>query len=140
LGRRFRALKAWMTFRAFGRSGIESRVREHCRLARDLAIVIESEPHFSLSAPVVMAVVCFRYEPPGYSEDDIDQLNEIIAESVNATGRAYITYTELKGRTALRIGIGNIATQSSHVHDVWRCIVDIAKQKGPELKSTPARY
>ena len=32
LGRRFRALKLWMVLRAFGRSGIEARLREHMRL------------------------------------------------------------------------------------------------------------
>ena len=34
LGRRFRALKAWMALRAFGRDGLAARIREHCRLAR----------------------------------------------------------------------------------------------------------
>ena len=34
LGRRFRALKAWMAFSAFGRDGLAARIREHCRLAQ----------------------------------------------------------------------------------------------------------
>lgn len=34
LGRRFRALKAWMVWRAFGREGIAARIREHLRLAQ----------------------------------------------------------------------------------------------------------
>jgi aromatic-L-amino-acid decarboxylase len=37
LGRRFRALEAWMVFRAFGRAGIEARIREQLRLARRFA-------------------------------------------------------------------------------------------------------
>ena len=43
LGRRFRALKLWMVLRAFGRSGIEARLREHMRLGRLFA-----EGHASL--------------------------------------------------------------------------------------------
>src|SRR5882724_11552702 len=34
LGRRFRALKAWMIWRAFGREGVLGLMREHLRLAR----------------------------------------------------------------------------------------------------------
>ena len=33
LGRRFRALKAWVIFRSFGREGIATRLRECIRLA-----------------------------------------------------------------------------------------------------------
>src|SRR5438105_2866602 len=33
LGRRFRALKAWVVWRAFGREGIAARIRDHLRLA-----------------------------------------------------------------------------------------------------------
>src|ERR1700730_8686027 len=34
LGRRFRALKAWIVWRAFGREGIAARIRDHLRLAK----------------------------------------------------------------------------------------------------------
>ena len=34
LGRRFRALKAWMVWRTFGRAGMAARIREHVRLAK----------------------------------------------------------------------------------------------------------
>ena len=68
LGRRFRALKAWMAIRAFGREGMEARIREHCRLAELFAGWVEREPYYSTAAPVTMAVVCFRFEPPGMDD------------------------------------------------------------------------
>ena len=37
LGRRFRALKAWMVWRAFGRQGLAARIREQVRLAQVFA-------------------------------------------------------------------------------------------------------
>jgi aromatic-L-amino-acid decarboxylase len=129
LGRRFRALKAWMTFRMFGRAGIESRIREHCRLAREFAGFVERDPSFMLAAPVVMAVVCFRCVRPDLTDAELDALNESIAETVNSTGKAYMTHTRLEGRTALRIGIGNIATDESHITHVWQLIRDIAGSK-----------
>jgi aromatic-L-amino-acid/L-tryptophan decarboxylase len=124
LGRRFRALKAWMAFRAFGREGMEARIREHCRLAELFAGWVEGESYYSIAAPVTMAVVCFRYEPAGASESDCDLLNERIVEAVNAGGDAYLTHTTLRGRRAMRIGVGNVLTAERHLEHVWRRIRD----------------
>src|SRR6266404_9822749 len=64
LGRRFRALKAWVVWRAFGREGMAARIREHLRLAQLFARWIEGDPRFEISAPVMMGVVCFRLRNP----------------------------------------------------------------------------
>ena len=119
LGRRFRALKAWMAFRAMGRDGIAARIREHCRLARQLAAWVDAEPGFVRAAPVPMAVVCFRYDPGGLSDAACDDLNEAIVTAVNAAGDAYITHTRLLGRVVMRVGIGNVLTTERHVERVW---------------------
>ncbi len=119
LGRRFRALKAWMVFRAFGREGLAARIREQCRLAGWLAERVEEAPQFALSAPVKMAVVCFRYEPEGTDEETCDRLNEAIVAAVNAGGRAYLTQTRLRGRVVMRVGIGNLQTTEEHVARAW---------------------
>src|SRR5438874_3603396 len=61
LGRRFRALKAWVIWRSLGREGIAARLREQIRLAKLLANWIKSDHRFELAAPVSMGVVCFRF-------------------------------------------------------------------------------
>jgi aromatic-L-amino-acid decarboxylase len=127
LGRRFRALKAWMAFRAFGREGIAARVREHCRLAELLAEWIEAEPGFRLAAPVTMAVVCFRHESPGERNETADAENVRIVEAVNASGRAYLTHTRLRERTVMRVGIGNVRTTERHLRILWDEVLEAAR-------------
>jgi aromatic-L-amino-acid decarboxylase len=124
LGRRFRALKAWMVMRAFGREGIESRIREHCRLACLFAEWVAREPYYGIAAPVTMAVACFRFEPPGISAERCDELNERIVEAVNAGGDAYLTHTTLRGRRAMRIGVGNVLTTERHLAHAWQRIIE----------------
>jgi len=126
LGRRFRALKAWMALRAFGRDGLESRIREHCRLACLFAEWVRREPRYRVVAPVEMAVVCFRFEPPGVSAERCDELNEEIVDAVNASGDAYLTHTTLAGRRAMRIGVGNVLTTERHLTHVWHRITEEA--------------
>ncbi len=117
LGRRFRALKAWFVFRAFGREGLVARIREHCRLAQLLVSWIESEPQFELLAPVRMGVICFRAVVPNAND-----VNRAVVESINAGGRAYLTHTTLRGTVAIRIGLGNVLTTEEHLATAWRLI------------------
>jgi aromatic-L-amino-acid/L-tryptophan decarboxylase len=120
LGRRFRALKVWAVFKTFGRAGVEARIREHLRLARLFAEQVSSTRGFELTAPPEMAVVCFRALPelerdaPDF-EERADRLNRALVESVNATGRAYLTHTTLRGRVSARVAFGNILTAERHV-------------------------
>ena len=115
LGRRFRALKLWMVLRAFGTEGIAERIREHVRLAAALRSWIEADPGFELAAPSPFSLVCFRARFPGRSPEDEDRLNEEVVEAVNATGEAFLSPTRLRGRTILRLAIGNIRTEERHV-------------------------
>jgi aromatic-L-amino-acid decarboxylase len=134
LGRRFRALKAWMVWRAFGREGLAARIREHIRLARLCAGWIEGEAGFEILAPVKMAVVCFRALPQELAHEDanssilLDQFNRELVEAVNATGRAYLTHTTLHGRVAMRLAVGNILTTEQHLEQTWRLILEKANR------------
>ena len=118
LGRRFRAIKAWMVWRTFGRAGMAARIREHLRLAHLFGDWIEGDPRFELSAPIVMGVVCFRLR------DSNDKANSNVVEKINASGKAYLTQTKLRGQTCIRLGLGNILTTEQHLRNVWDLIRD----------------
>jgi aromatic-L-amino-acid decarboxylase len=124
LGRRFRALKAWVIFRSFGREGMAARLREHIRLANLFADWIKGDDRFEPAAPVNMGVVCFRFV--GGDKSKIDQLNSEIVEKINASGRAYLTQTKLRGRTVMRIGLGNVLTTEKHLRKAWEMIREVA--------------
>ena len=120
LGRRFRALKAWMIFRSFGREGMAARLRECIRLTNLFAQWIKIDNHFELSAPVSLSVVCFRFVSG--PADKIDKMNSEIVERINSSGRAYLTQTKLRGDTVMRIGLGNVLTTEEHLRKAWSMI------------------
>jgi aromatic-L-amino-acid decarboxylase len=131
LGRRFRALKAWVVWRAFGRAGIAARIRDHLRLAKLFADWLKNDGNrFELAAPVSMGVVCFRFV--GADAVELDKLNNAMVEQVNASGRAYLTQTKLNGKTVMRIGLGNILTTEEHLRNVWELI----RKTADELSGT----
>jgi len=126
LGRRFRALKAWMVWRAFGRAGVAARIRDHLRLAKLFAEWLRGDERFELSAPVTMGVVCFRLR----AADDAtaDRMNSRMVEKLNVSGETYLMQTKLRGRVVMRLGLGNILTTEEHLRDVWRLIREAVEE------------
>ena len=130
LGRRFRALKAWMVFRNFGRRGMEARIREHIRLARLFASWLDADEGFEVLAPVTMGVVCFRAVPRVKSDGDdaqageeaSNEFNRKLVAAVNATGEVYLTHTTLRGRVGVRLAVGNVLTTERHLALVYELI------------------
>ena len=134
LGRRFRALKAWMVFSAFGETGLIARIREHIRLARLFATWVENDSDFELLAPVHMGVVCFRAVDEKTAGSDLlemtNALNRSVVKSVNASGRAYLTHTILSQKVAMRVAIGNVLTTERHLADVFELIKEEVRNRG----------
>jgi aromatic-L-amino-acid decarboxylase len=128
LGRKFRSLKLWMIIRYFGHEGLAARLREHCRLAQLFASWVNESSDWEILAPVPFSLVCFRACPSLDGEDDeprtarLNGLNEKLMNAVNATGKAFLSHTVLKGKFTLRLAIGNIRTTEEHIRDVWRLL------------------
>ncbi len=127
LGRRFRALKLWMQIRYFGVEGIAARIREHCTIAGELAGTIAGTPDWELLAPVPFGTVCFRYRPDGCDDEtELDRINGEILEAVNRSGKIYLSHTRLRGRFTLRVVVGHIRVDRTHVDTCWSLLTRAA--------------
>ena len=102
------------------------RLRDQMRLANLLVDWIKTGKRFELTAPMVMPVICFRFV--GGDAVKLDALNSKIVEKINASGRAYLTQTKLRGHTTIRIGLGNVLTTEQHLRNVWELIQTVANQ------------
>ena len=125
LGRRFRALKLWMQIRYFGAEGIAARLREHCRMAAELASWIEVDPEWELLAPVPFATVCFRFLPRDRERTDL--INQAILDEVNRSGRIFLSHTRLRDRFTIRVCIGNPRQTMDHVKRCWSLLKNAAE-------------
>jgi aromatic-L-amino-acid/L-tryptophan decarboxylase len=112
LGRRFRALKLWAVLRCYGRTGLQTRIREACRLAALLEEWLAQDPDWELCAPRHFSLVCFRRRG-----SDAD--NESLLERVNASGELFISHARLADRYVLRLAIGNEHTMEKDIQHAW---------------------
>jgi len=115
LGHRFRALKFWFVLRYFGRERLAEALRANINWAQDLAALIEQDSRFEISAPHPFSTVCFRLQTS-------DEENMAILEKINASGKFYISQTKLRGKTVLRVAIGNLGTTWDDVRACWEMI------------------
>lgn len=120
LGRRFRSLKLWFVMRYFGKEGLQTRIREHIRLANLFASWVKGSDDFELMADVPFALVCFRANPK--NSDDLNALNEDIMNKINASGEAYLSHTKLSGDFVLRLSVGSIRIEERHILKIWELL------------------
>lgn len=128
LGRRFRALKLWFVMRSYGLRGLQKKLREHIQLAQDLKRKIIQSPHFEVLAPAPLNLICFRYKPEGKTEEELNLINEKLLQSINATGKAYLSHTKLNGKYTLRIVVGQTYLLQKHLDNTWELIQEKAKE------------
>lgn len=120
--RRFRALPAWMTLMAYGRSGYREVVARCCALAQQLGQGIGQSPHFELLAPVYLNIVCFALR--GADTTRRDQF----LEALTADGTALLTPTHFAGKPAIRAAFVNWSTSSEDVVSVLEMLERRAQQ------------
>lgn len=128
LGRRFRSLKLWFVLRYFGRQGLIARLRAHVAITQDLVARIDDSPRWQRVAPAPLSTVAFRYEDPVLDGRENDALNLAILDAVNQDGAVFLSHTELAGRVALRVAVGNLRTTGAHVAEAWRLLEDAATE------------
>jgi aromatic-L-amino-acid/L-tryptophan decarboxylase len=133
LGRRFRALKLWLTIRHFGVAGLQAHVREQVRLAQLFESLVREDARFEIIAPRVASLVCFR---PRARERESRLLHDArtkrLFDALNATGLVYLTHTLLPDcdaegtrrgvKLALRMALGGTLTREEHVRKAWALI------------------
>ncbi len=122
LGRRFRALKLWAVIRTYGVERLQAMIREHIRLAKMLAGLIEAEKDFRVVAPVHLNTVCFCYQPEGMNPVQVNILNEKINHALNDSGRIYLTHTTVNGIYVLRMVTAQTNVTERHVLNAWEMI------------------
>jgi aromatic-L-amino-acid decarboxylase len=119
LGRRFRALKLWFVIRHYGIEGLQHHIREHIRLAQELAQWVRADDRFELVMDPPLNLVCLRHRAG-------DQMNQQILDRVNRSGDMFITHTRLQDRLTLRVSIGGAHTREEHVRRAWKLLQDAA--------------
>ena len=114
LGRRFRALKLWMVLEHYGLDRLRAVIREQVACAERLADELRRRRDIEVIAQS-LSVVVFR-------KKGSDEENAALLDRINSSGKAFVSHTKLRDRYAIRVAIGNGATEWRHVRQILELI------------------
>ncbi|HEV7242413.1 MAG TPA: pyridoxal-dependent decarboxylase [Thermoanaerobaculia bacterium] len=109
LGRRFRALKLWLVLEHYGLDHLRNVIRGHVGFAVRLADELRKRDGVEVLSQS-FSVVVFRLRTD-------DETMEAL-ERMNASGQLFVSHTKLRGQYAIRVAIGNGATEWGHVERI----------------------
>ncbi len=124
--RRARALPVWATLKAYGREGYRRLFERHLDLAQELVGLVDAAPDLERLADAPLSVVCFRFNPGGRDEDELNRLNQRLGVLIFEDGRFAAGTTEYGGRIALRPTLVNWRTESAHVEEFVEVVRELA--------------
>jgi glutamate/tyrosine decarboxylase-like PLP-dependent enzyme len=98
-----------------GIEGLQFHIRQHVALSQQFKQWVIDSDDFKLVVDNPLNLVCFRHK-------DGDEKTEKIMQSVNETGKAYLTYTKLNDKYTIRMSIGQTQTEIRHVENAWHLL------------------
>ncbi|KAH8400568.1 hypothetical protein KR222_006819 [Zaprionus bogoriensis] len=112
LGRRFRALKVWITFRTLGAEGLRAHVRKHIQLAIQFENLVKADARFEMVAPRALGLVCFRAK--GDNEITAQLLHRLMERK-----KIYMVKAEHGGRLFLRFVVCGMDPKPADIDFAW---------------------
>ena len=128
LSRGFKALKIWMTFKAYGTGMISRAIENDIIKTRHLSTLLKNDKNFDVLAEGPLSVICFRYNPKekNYSDDELNMINEKLLNSIEKDGRTFIAGTKINGKTSLRSCFVNHRAELRHVDYIFKVIKELS--------------
>jgi glutamate/tyrosine decarboxylase-like PLP-dependent enzyme len=103
LSRGFRALKLWMSIKAFGGDAFASAIDRGVEMAGVVETEVGAMPNWHVVTPAQLGIVTFRHQRPGMDDQRANELNRSLVGALMAGGRAMVSSTVLRGQTVLRM-------------------------------------
>jgi glutamate/tyrosine decarboxylase-like PLP-dependent enzyme len=115
LSRRFRALKVWMSLKAYGLKKYGRLIQQNVDQAHHLVELIQAHPSLQLLAPAPLNIVCFRFVKEGLSESELERFNMELMMRLQEGGVVVLSSTRINGTFALRAAITNHRSQRQDI-------------------------
>ncbi|MEM7123810.1 MAG: aminotransferase class I/II-fold pyridoxal phosphate-dependent enzyme [Pseudomonadota bacterium] len=102
LSRGLRAFKLWLSLKVFGAEAFRAAVQRGIEIAERAEAMLKESGRFEIVTPATIGVVTFRFLRDGLDDPVLDRVHRRIVDALLEDGYAFVTSTELGGRTCLR--------------------------------------
>ncbi len=134
--RRFRALKLWTSWKHLGTRGLADLVERNLALTAYLVRRCGELPGFELLPPEPeLSVVCLRHVPADLDPEHLDDYQDRLQIALEASERAWVSTTRLRGHTYLRAGIVNYLSTEADVDRMLATLLELSPRVVAELRA-----
>jgi len=140
LSRGFKALKVWMSLREHGIDKYAAMISQNIDQAFYLGSEIAKRPSLELLTPVTMNIVCYRYNPGGLDDDQLNVLNKELLMRTHEAAVAAPSSTVLNGKYAIRVAITNHRTRRRHLDEMIAGTIEIGDVLMKEYEAKLFRF
>lgn len=112
LGRRFRALKVWITFRTFGAEGLREYIRNRIRLAERFEQYVLADPRLEIVAKRAMGLVCFRVRGD-------NKLSTELLQRITDRKKIYMVPAIFQGKSFIRFVVCGMEPKENDIDFAW---------------------
>lgn len=132
LTRGFRALKLWMSLKAFGIDAFRAAIDGGIERAQTAQAILETDDCWQIITPAQLGIVTFRFVKPGLDEKSLDSLNARMSADLIESGYAMLSPTILSGRLVLRLCTINPRTSDADIQGT----IEFLKAAGTNLSES----
>jgi len=125
LSRGFKALKVWMSLKEHGLDTYSAMIAQNIDQSFYLGEQIQTKHSLELMAPVTMNIICYRYNPGGLDDEQLNILNKELLMRMHETGVALPSSTLLEGKYAIRVANVNQRTRRHHLDEMIAGTIEI---------------
>ena len=89
---------------------------------------MDDHPKLERLADVLLNIVCFRFNPSGYSPNELDLINKHLGEQIIEDGRVYVGTTTYNGKVCLRPAISNWRTEKTDIDLLVEVVLELGNK------------
>ena len=130
LTRSFKALKLWLSLRAFGLAEFRRAVDVGFDMAELAERVLRDDGRWTIVTPAQMGIVTFRWTGATRTDAEIDEITRRTVDLMREDGYALVMSTTLRGRPALRLCPINPATTPDEIRETIARLGRFAEKAG----------
>lgn len=136
MSRPHRAIKLWYTIQATGTNMLAELIEYSFFNANLVKKDLKKLPWWKIISEPSCGTINFRYEPEGFSDEQINTLTDRISKEIIESGFAYIVTTTLRGKKTLRMCIINANTTEDDLHKTIALLNEIAVRETEKMRAS----
>jgi aromatic-L-amino-acid decarboxylase len=133
LTRSFKALKLWLSMRAFGLAEFRRAVQVGFDMADHAERTLRADDQWEVVTPSQMGVVTFRWRDASRTAAEIDAITRRTVDLMREDGYALVMSTALNGRPVLRLCPINPGTNRAEIEETIARLGRFSKAAGAKL-------